>query len=350
MTEQVYLNGAGLVTSLGASLVETARAYRASKRAFFKDPAVIGSDGLAVTYAPVIPVGDQRDPLLRIQALIRDALADLVSQIGPGERPTLLVLHLPEWLRAFEPGLSTEDWPGSAISSRMPEIELLWNDRITLPAALEQAQRGVAQNPVAQTVIVAADTFLHPSLLDRLTAANRLLSRSQPHGLVPSEAAVALRLTSGEAVDFSAPTGWLDGHWSGRETQDVRKPDGMLGDALAQTLAAAAAHAPGHRLMVDLNGERWRSEEAGMALSRTGDLAPELATDFETPVTFTGDCGSAMAGVMIALGLAPGPIPSPPDRKRERSLIVSCSFDGQRDTVGLVRDTASGTGPGQEPP
>jgi hypothetical protein len=87
-------------------------------------------------------------------------------------------------------------------------------------------------------------------------------------------------------------------------------------------------------LLVDLNGERWRSEEIAMALARSTDIPWALKADFETPAVQTGFCGVAMPGVMLACALAAKPVASP--AISQRCLVSTSSIDGARDVFGLV--------------
>ncbi|KGJ02167.1 hypothetical protein SAMN04487972_14714 [Paracoccus halophilus] len=49
-----------------------------------------------------------------------------------------------------------------------------------------------AQKDASAQILMVAETYLLAELLDSLTAMDRILSRYQPHGLVPSEAGIAL--------------------------------------------------------------------------------------------------------------------------------------------------------------
>ncbi|MGH1330272.1 MAG: hypothetical protein ACRBBK_05275 [Paracoccaceae bacterium] len=334
----VYLNGVGLCTSLGQNRETTQATYAAGKKKFFKDPKVIGQDGMPVTYAPVFNLHDVPDVRVRFQQLVAAVVADLTGQVPQMARSTQVIMHLPAWLREIGFGGELSHWPVLEEWSAMAP-KVVWSDQTSFPKLLADCHGIVAATPAQDVVLIAADTFLWAQLLDQLALKKRTLSKSQPHGIIPSEAAVAFRLTTQERLNFETCIGWVDGHWQATEMQDVYAPKDMLGEALAEVVNAGATHATVERLLVDADGERWRSEELGMALARTSAISDELLADFETPPLLTGYSGAAMPAVLIALALGPGAIPVRPATQTERHLIVTSTLSGKRDGIGIVRDT-----------
>lgn len=333
----VYLNGIGMCTSLGMTRAETHAQYLAREKAFFKDPKVIGVDGMPVRYAPVFPVRDILNMESRLQKLIEAAVTDLISQVPETDRQAQVVLHLPSWMRDDPFGSSVNDWP--VFADWTPDrFDVVWNDQMSFAKALVLGLSALQSNPTRDVVLVSVDTFLSAELLDFLTLQDRILHKGQPHGMVPSEAAVALRITAEDRVQFDAVLGWIDGHWEGQETQDVKRPTDMLGDVLAEVMRAGTNHAPIDRLLIDANGERWRSEEMSMAFARATNISDEIAADFEAPSSQLGYCGGTMGAVMVGLAMGQGYDPVPPGQQTERQFISTSTFIGQRDGLGLVRD------------
>jgi hypothetical protein len=160
------------------------------------------------------------------------------------------------------------------------------------------------------------------------------LCRTQPHGVIPSEAAALFRVCKPSLAASDAPGGEIAAVWTGRETENIAQPKGILGRGLAKPFADALAESEPHRLMIDLDGERWRSEELGFALAAAPPLPDDLAADFETPPLFTGFCGCAASGVMAALALADapnapaGPIDNPGGM--EWTMISARQYNGLR--------------------
>lgn len=339
MTEgAVYLNGVGMCTSLGMDRAASQAAYVAGDKNFFKDPKVIGADGMPIRYAPVFPVHDVRNIESRLQKLVAAAVIDLLAQTPQTDRNAQVVLHLPQWLKDDSFGYDISDWP--VFADWAPCLfHVIWSDEATFGKLLSLGLRAQSKTPDRDVILISADTFLSAELLDFLTISDRILRKGQPHGIVPSEAAVALRLTREDRLNFNAPLGWVDGHWEAVETQDVKCPSSMLGDALATVMRAGSTHADTGRLLSDINGERWRAEELGMALSRTTRLSDALTADFEAPAAHFGFAGETMPALMIGLALSSGPDPVSPGTQTQRHLIVASALRGQRDCLGILRDT-----------
>lgn len=107
----VYLNGVGMCTSLGMDRAASQAAYAAGDKNFFKDPKVIGADGMPIRYAPVFPVHDVRNVEGRFQKLVAAAVIDLLTQTPQTDRNAQVVLHLPPWLKDDSFGQYISDWP-----------------------------------------------------------------------------------------------------------------------------------------------------------------------------------------------------------------------------------------------
>ncbi len=343
MTGEALLNGAGLCCALGPDLASAATGYRAGRKVFVKEAGAIGPDGLPVTVSPVFGFHQIHNPVARLQRLLAAAMADLADQCQVSDWAVPMRLCLPAWLRTQGIGIHPSDWPG-ALRADVPVhmLQVVWSDQATFLAILAATGRDVAEGRYREAIVATVDTLVHAEFLDALAVENRLLARTQPHGVIPSEGAAALRVTAPDGMRLSAPLGWIDGHWSGYENQDVTRPDTMLGAALARPFKAAVGLAPASRLMIDLNGERWRSEEIGVALARA-NLPDDLMADFETPPLTLGHCGTAAQGVMAALAMAAGPVPAATDLQVERSVISCSQRSGARDVIGLCRDVRFGS-------
>jgi 3-oxoacyl-[acyl-carrier-protein] synthase-1 len=312
--------------------------YAAGDKNFFKDPKVIGGDGMPIRYAPVFPVHDVRNLEARFQKLVAAAITDLLSQVPNTDRYAQIVLHLPSWLKDENFADKITGWPSLADWS--PSLfHVVWSDQASFAKVLSMGIQAQQSNPDRDVILISADTFMYAVLLDLLSFNNRILSKSQPHGIIPSEAAIALRLTTETRLSFETGLAWVDGQWDAVETQDVARPTDMLGDALATVMRDGSNHANMDRLISDTNGERWRAEELGMALSRATNLNDDLTADFETPASHFGFCGETMPALMIALAMSPGPTPVAQGTQTQRHLIVASAFSGQRDGIAILRDT-----------
>lgn len=128
------------------------------------------------------------------------------------------------------------------------------------------------------------------------------------------------------------PLAALQACFSAREDQDLRRPDGLLGQPLAGLVGRMldVGHIP-QRLLSDLNGERWRSEEIAVVLARHANRLPdELPNRIEAPASQLGYCGAAMSGILLALACAPNSGPDAAAGKQERALILVSQYGGLR--------------------
>ena len=332
----VEILGVGLHCSLGKGFSHACDAYFANERNFVKSQkGPIGIDGVPMTLSCAIPFVDVRNFELRLQKLFAGAADDLTAIGVPAPVPMRLVV--PRWLANHDIGKRLRIWIGDTYPSLFSGVEML-TDGDTL--ALYEIVRGANEISGGQfpgLVIGAIDSFMDAELLDLLAMNGRIYARQTPYGLVPGEAAALLFI--GKADSANRPLGALKSLFTGFETEKLSAPQGIIGRGLAKPLRQAFETFAPDRFLTDLNGERWRSEDLGFALS--GALIPErLVADFETPLGNTGDCGAANGMVLASFALTPkvsqataaaGQNSDPSDDCRHVTSIVSTSHpDGPR--------------------
>ncbi|WP_102225767.1 hypothetical protein [Acidimangrovimonas sediminis] len=321
------LNGIGLCSPLAPDYAGTLAAYAAGEKRFRRDGALIGPDGRPLTRGEVLPAAEERDPFRRHARLLALAFEDLDAQLGGqsggqqggqqggGLAPRLPVwLFLPSWLASGPRAARVErEWralaqvaPGPIHAAREPAEGWL--------AALARACRGAGAQTPPEFLVAIADSALYAEVLDAMAARGRLLSRGQPHGLIPSEAAVIVRVTTPDRARAPRGVGLIGSLRTGHEDDRPEAPAGLLGRVLRGLWAGLPPGDAVDRLMIDLDGERWRAEEAAHVLSSHSDRLPEaLLAGFETPPLTLGHCGVAGPALMLALALGDGPAGAPPD-------------------------------------
>ncbi|WP_271023032.1 hypothetical protein [Rhizobium sp. RCAM05973] len=296
----VEIVAVGLHCPLGNGFAQASEAYFANERNFVKSrQGPIGVDGAPMTLSCAIPFASMRNFELRLQKLFGGAADDL-AVIGTS-KPVPLRLVVPRWLMNHDIGKRLRVWIYDTYPGLFSNVDML-ADGDTL--ALYEIVRGANEISGGQfpgLVVGAIDSFMDAELLDLLAMSGRIYGRQTPHGLVPGEAAALISI--GDAGGASQPIGALKSLFTGFETEKPSAPQGVIGRGLAKPLRQAfEAFAP-NRFLTDLNGERWRSEDLGFALS--GALIPEpLLQDFETPLGHTGDCGAANGMVLASFALA----------------------------------------------
>ena len=347
MSGGAVISGVGLCCSLGRTFADAAKAYAAGDVNFEKSDKVVGPYGMPLRLAPVFGFHDIHNYEVRLQRLFHCAMDDIAAQTGPAPSPMPLRLIIPGWLKRnpIETGFS--EWIMAEYGGRLKSVDLLSSENALLLSDLARALLAVNEGEAPAMLVGAVDSFMHAELIDALAQNNRLLCKSQPHGVIPSEAAVLFRVCRPQLAAEGAPGGEIAAVWTGRETESLTDAKGILGRGLAKPFAAALQERMPHRLMVDLNGERWRSEELGFALAAAPALPDGLAADFETPLLFTGFCGCATGGVMAAMALADAPpgAGAPPDAEDgvEWSAVSTSQYNGRR-AVALIGRPVPQTG------
>ncbi|AWN45497.1 hypothetical protein DK419_03495 [Methylobacterium terrae] len=335
----------GLCSPLGTSFAETTRRYAAGERAQRLERALVGADGLPPTLARAIPTTECRDYHERLRRLLAAALADCAGQVAPPPGGWLLRLTVRpdlcdgpdrEAIRALLLG------PHAGL---LRDIDLRPGGPAEALSDLAYAALAVRDEGEDHVLVGALDSHIHPLLLDRLAVEGRILMRGNPWGLIPGEAAAVVALGPVELRPPGSALGHVLGVFRGVEEEDVAAPRGLVGRGLARAFARGARFLPPDRLLADLNGERWRAEEFGVAVARAA--GPEagiagLAADPETPALQLGDCGTAAGLLLPALALA-----DPPHRTSPGPVAmvsVSSAAGGAR-AVGFIERCGAAPGP-----
>jgi 3-oxoacyl-[acyl-carrier-protein] synthase-1 len=331
-------------TPVGLTAVAAAAAVRAgigrvSDHPFMLDPA--GE-----------PVRGTRDPRLepelfgpeRLAKLATEPLERLAERLPPEiGRGLVLVLALPEqrpgWERKDEARLL--ETIGEVVARRFKGARVV-------PAATGHAgglqgvqlAAGLLRGRGPEVCIVGGvDSYYHPDTLDWLYEERRAATEQVRSGFFPGEGAGFVVLAGHEARRQ-----WgLDGRATvvGAEavTESViwSSDTECLGLGLGQALRAAAAPlgsgAPIDRIVCDINGERYRSQEWGLAILRTAQLFKD-ATTYEAPASSWGDMGAAsgpLFAILAVQGWARGYAPG------RHAMLFAGSDGGTRGAVLLER-------------
>lgn len=159
------------------------------------------------------------------------------------------------------------------------------------------------------TIIAGVDSLCFPPILDSLMENDRLLSGSNPEGVIAGEAAGAILLErEQDAQRRGAPIyGRLNSCGSGADPvpRTSCRPSSARGltDAFHQAVDERDPEATGISMVIgDLNGERQRALEWALVESRI--LSNVNGTlNLWLPAFTSGDCGSAMGAVQCVAAL-----------------------------------------------
>ncbi len=339
----IAVTGVGAVSPIGASAVETAASLRAGICRFREQgledgcfvPLADGearateadvAEGLrasAIAAVPASTVGAARIFELALRA-VRDLYRDCASGAagGDGAGPTGWFLALPEEDRVTASwGLSSS--LGSGLLDRLGErssavVAVRAQGGAGSLAVLADAAAAIRSGAISRAVVVGVDSFVDRERLALLDRDLRIKRPRASAGMIPGEAATALRLEGAAAAGRrrARVLATFGDVGVGEEPQTLggdRDSSGRgLSQALRAALAGGASHAP-RWILCDLNGEAYRAVEWETASVR---LARELGAGARVthPADCLGEIGAAIGGVLIAqaiAGFARGYAPAP---------------------------------------
>lgn len=275
----------------------------------------------------VDPLGDPlraaRDPGLdptllgwrRILALGQAAMRQLgdrlaVTSLSRGGRVSVL-LGLPElrpgWTEQHAAstvaGLAGLELPGSPTLL----VEDIARGHAAVLEGLRVGYERIRAGALDWCVVGGVDSYLDADTLDWLAEHRQLKTEQTRASFFPGEAAGFVVL-AGEDVVRSlrlASLGELCGVGSARERALIKTEDVNVGRGLAAAVAqACASHAQSGSqvddIYCDINGERYRSEEWGLALLQIQEHVVD-GTAYHLPVSSWGDIGAASGALFVTL-------------------------------------------------
>jgi 3-oxoacyl-[acyl-carrier-protein] synthase-1 len=321
--------GVGLCCPSGKSFAEANDKYYERERFLRRESSLIGVDGLHPTIAPIYEYDKNANYVDRLRTMLDVAIGDCLNSISLGDRKVRLLLGLntimgsspsrPAFARSFE-------------RRRLPSIGgamvVFGGNAVGIDLLMKAAER-VRDGDDELIVIAALDCLLHHEILDLLSVQGRVLCKQNPYGMVPGEGCAALLLGKETDEVGGPPMGFFNLIVQKSEGEDVLAPKGVRGNALAQCVGAVSTNVD--RVLVDLNGERFRAEEYGFAAARSKASVKAAMMNPEVPPLQIGDLGAATSLVYCGLALAG-------ETRHRRSLVLASSWeDGMRAATVVER-------------
>jgi 3-oxoacyl-[acyl-carrier-protein] synthase I len=209
--------------------------------------------------------------------------------------------------------------------------------------ALQGAAGAIASGRSSRSLVGAVDGYLDERTLEWLNDTGRLKTDETPNGFIPGEGAAFVlleRLSVAQARNASAMAR-LTGIGNAVESNSIYEKSACTGEGLTGAIRMAreaAGDTTSPALMVcDLNGERYRANEWGLAMSRSFDGHPSPSRVWH-PADCLGDCGAA-AGVLnlvfATLALTQGTV------AEGSALVWGSSDDGERGAAMLATASAA---------
>ncbi len=204
--------------------------------------------------------------------------------------------------------------------------------------ALKAAIADLAAGQVQYAIVGGVDSYLDEATLDWLADINRLKTDSTVNGIIPGEGAAFVVVEKRElaAVNGGSCLARLDGIATSMESNGIYADTPCRGEGLTNTLQLTLGGLPDHGVdtalvVCDLNGERYRALEWGLALGRAL-AAVQRSPAIWHPAESIGDTGAAAGPINLVLGaVAVGKGYARP----AQVLVWGSSDDGQRGSVYL---------------
>lgn len=346
---EVEIVSAGARSSLGRSLPGNEAAVRAGVSVVEPHPFIPDVHGrlLNVARAHWLPpslLGARRFVLLAKNAA-KEALAPCGRLLDDGA-PVEVHVGLPEPRPGRPDGL--EDAIARALvrdvpfGSRLGATTSIALGHAAGLVAITRAAERIASGEAEVCLAGGVDTYLEPETLDHLEATGRLRTEGRPWGFTPGEGAafcvLASRAWAAKArATMGASSSKIALFSAGIEEEPILRggPEPCLGRGLSAALDAALTplRARGQRVsrcITDLNGDPYRADEAGFAITRNADaIAPFFR--LLAPAQCWGDVGAASGALFAALVFREAARGSPP-----ATLLWASSESGTR-VAAVVR-------------
>ncbi|MEM8799293.1 MAG: hypothetical protein AAGF15_04355 [Pseudomonadota bacterium] len=294
----VHIAGFGLCSAHDMKTLDALRAIATDQSAKIRHPVFVGADGLKQLCAPVPSCVKERNTIARVSHLAIKAQNKLGKA---GRSPALSFLLLPSLLGPRSP-LYPETQ--KAIQDRAFGFEpdhIVFGGSSTAANLMRVIARSLSIGEAKNCMLVCADTFVSPFMLDILEANGLSYTRSRTHTPVPGEMGVALFFRPAKPGN-TMPGQTLTDLQVGSEMENPEEPNrGLLGRASVAPLQALGDVPEGTKLVIDTDGPRHKAEELGVILSSSATIKD---TDLVSPSTSIGTVGCAT--LPMALGLSAG--------------------------------------------
>jgi 3-oxoacyl-[acyl-carrier-protein] synthase-1 len=313
----ICIIGAGAQTPVGRSLLASAAAIRCNISAAAEHPFMIDRHGEPMVVARV-PWLDLKSSLdARITELAIDAAKEAVYPIAPRFASLRRHMHLYIALSAdylddrvrriiadrVAAGLELLDEGATSLGERLVRVA---DGHAAGLLALEHAVRDIEHGKVELALVGGADSWIGPERLESIDYAGRIHTVKDSWGFIPGEGAAFTLVTTGAIARRLGvePLGEILSVACAGEEMLMATRTVCTGQGLTAAFVAALEGQPRvTHAFCDLNGEIYRAEEYGFAITRTGS-AFENADRFTAPASVCGDVGSASGSLAVGLSIA----------------------------------------------
>lgn len=321
MSRSLFIKGSGISTPAPGEQFQQIAALLSGAPIFERHPKWIGADGQRQIMGFVAELSDMSDFPARVAMLLHGAFCscrdDEMVRYGNVETAPMIVL-LPRLLQrsvfqdSFRKACVDLDFSG------VSDVRLHFGDA---PLGLWLLQQAMLDDTLKTAYVAAADSLVTPFLLDFLATQGLVRDRLNPWGIIPSEAAACLLISSRSG--FSQFLGCS----VTRENESLSNLDrGLIGRALCDAIdqICAVGDFEFSEVLTDASAERWRAEELGFIKSERPILcADNISWHYINQAA--GDLGTASALISVASAC----------HRRADALILSGDRSGQRAAASI---------------
>jgi hypothetical protein len=336
---EVLVRAAGMVSPLGPTIEASCAAALAGIMRVAELPGLTGLDEEEVEPVPlkghcITGLTEGFTGIARLARLGIAALQDLEgrSALGPESgRRIGMILALPSrYLSAVNSDVDVDQQPwglpdtnpiaeertrieaqlidlladGSALPVLPTHRRIFFADQNGVAAGLGEASKWLSSGEVDDCILGTLDSYCDPCILTDLFDLRLLKAPDHPVGFIPGEGGVMLHLVGPSdttleprpTITLSAPVVQPGGRHRFQEDPPIGD---VIGKAIDTCLAESGKVAK--RLTTDLNGDLWRSQNWGGALTRIEAGVANLPSEYVGEAF--GEVGAVAGGFAICLAM-----------------------------------------------
>jgi 3-oxoacyl-[acyl-carrier-protein] synthase-1 len=306
----LHVVSTGMVTAVGLDAPSSCAAMRARLDGF-QETRFLGIDSNWLVGAPV-PLPRNWIGQKRMVRLAAGAVMDALAAAPGAEADLALILCLAEDTRpgrpVTDPEIFLRDLAAIVGLPARTRTQLIAYGRPSGFAALERANKLLADGAAGHVLILGVDSYLTVASVIHYLAARRLLGPDNANGFIPGEAAAAVLVGSTGALRLAGlglarEPAFI---YNGRGEDGTHLPlrgDGMTTAYKAALDAANVDLAHIEYRIGDLVGEQYFFKQSTLASLRL-ERGRTAFQDFWSPGENLGNVGAAVVPVMIGMALA----------------------------------------------
>ncbi|WP_300667627.1 beta-ketoacyl synthase N-terminal-like domain-containing protein [Desulfoluna sp.] len=319
LDQEIAIVQCGARTPVGTSAAMTAAMVRAEVTRLLRHPYFEDDQGKPLVMGRASYVGEEYEGADRFIALAIPALEEALRPLKgiPHQKlPLPVVIGVPE----IRPGFSFDfiEVIQDSVTDALNHSETLETDVTMIPAghaaglmAFKEAAVSIREGRCEFAVFGGIDSFDSAATLSWLNACNRLKTSNNRFGFIPGEGAGFCLIASTEIISRYGLTGaaTVRAESTTEEAHPIGKGTVCTGPGLSAAFADVLHYLPENkqvsRVLCDMNGERYRTDEYGFAALRHSHRF-ESASNLVAPVNRWGDMGAATAPNLINLAIESG--------------------------------------------